>query len=70
MRCVNSVSLNLEPSTQLIGICVETQVAGQQGAYLAHMINRGYLVGTGGLDQVGTAFRGKRLAVGVWRLMG
>lgn len=27
------------------------QVAGQQGAYVAHMVNRGYLPLTGGLDQ-------------------
>ena len=26
-------------------------MAGQQGAYLAHMINRGYHVGLGGLDR-------------------
>ena len=32
-------------------IHVPRQVAGQQGAYLAHMINRGYLIGTGGLDR-------------------
>lgn len=27
------------------------QVAGQQGAYVARMINRGYTMGVGGLDQ-------------------
>lgn len=27
------------------------QVAAQQGAYVAHLINRGFLVGRGGLDQ-------------------
>lgn len=27
------------------------QVAGQQGAYAAHLVNRGYLLGLGGLDK-------------------
>jgi len=27
------------------------KVAGQQGAYVARMINRGYTIGVGGLDQ-------------------
>ncbi len=27
------------------------QVAGQQGAYVARMINKGYKLGTGGLEQ-------------------
>lgn len=28
-----------------------TQVAGQQGSYIAHLVNAGYTVGRGGLDQ-------------------
>ena len=28
------------------------QVAGQQGAYAAHLINRGFSLGRGGMDQV------------------
>lgn len=33
------------------GCCVRLQVAGQQGAYVARMINRGYTMGVGGMDQ-------------------
>lgn len=29
------------------------QVAGQQGAYAAHLVNRGFTLGMGGMDQVG-----------------
>lgn len=31
-------------------LSVAAQVAGQQGAYVARMINRGYTMGVGGLD--------------------
>lgn len=34
------------------------QVAGQQGAYVAHLINRGFLPLQGGMDQVGGLCRG------------
>lgn len=27
------------------------QVAAQQGAYMAHVVNRGYVIGRGGMDQ-------------------
>ncbi len=34
------------------------QVAGQQGAYVAHLINRGFTLGPGGMDQVGCMVHG------------
>jgi hypothetical protein len=40
------------PETLMPKTCaVPVQVAGQQGAYIARMINRGYTTGVGGLDQ-------------------
>ena len=48
--------------------CMQAQVAGQQGAYVAHIINQGYVFGQGGLE--GVAVPRKLATLGKWRWLG
>jgi hypothetical protein len=51
------------PSSVWIAGAPPVQVAGQQGAYAAHMINRGYLPREGGMEQASQCMGASALAV-------